>query len=50
MGLALAILGWGLDTQTHVETNIEKLVPQNLESLQNLDTLERATGVGGSST
>jgi len=47
VGLALAVLGWGLDTQTHVETNIEKLVPQNLESLQNLDALEHATGVAG---
>ena len=47
MGLALAVLGWGLDTQTHVETDITKLVPQNLESLQNLNALERATGVGG---
>jgi hypothetical protein len=47
VGLALAALGWGLDTQTKVQTNIEKLVPQNLESLQNLSTLERATGVGG---
>jgi hydrophobe/amphiphile efflux-3 (HAE3) family protein len=47
VGLALAALGWGLDTQTHVETNIEKLVPQNLQSLQNLNALERATGVGG---
>jgi uncharacterized protein len=47
VGLALALLGWGLDTQTHVETNIEKLVPQNLESLQNLHALERATGVAG---
>jgi uncharacterized protein len=47
VGLALAVLGWGLDTQTQVQTNIEKLVPQNLESLQNLSALERATGVGG---
>jgi len=47
VGLALAALGWGLDTQTHVETDITKLVPQNLESLQNLSALERATGVGG---
>jgi uncharacterized protein len=46
-GLALAVLGWGLDTQTHVETDITKLVPQNLQSLQNLNALERATGVGG---
>jgi hydrophobe/amphiphile efflux-3 (HAE3) family protein len=47
VGLALAALGWGLDTQTQVQTNIEKLVPQNLESLRNLNALERATGVGG---
>jgi predicted RND superfamily exporter protein len=46
-GLALAALGWGLDTQTRVETDITKLVPQSLTSLQNLTTLERATGVGG---
>ena len=30
VGLALAALGWGLDTQTKVETDITKLVPQNL--------------------
>ncbi len=47
IGLALAALGWGLDTQTRVETDITKLVPQNLSSLQALTTLERTTGVGG---
>jgi hydrophobe/amphiphile efflux-3 (HAE3) family protein len=47
VGLALAALGWGLDTQTRVETDISKLVPQSLSSLQNLDALERTTGVGG---
>jgi predicted RND superfamily exporter protein len=47
IGLALAALGWGLDTQTHVETNLEKLVPQNMASLRNLDAIERASGVGG---
>jgi hydrophobe/amphiphile efflux-3 (HAE3) family protein len=46
-GLALAALGWGLDTQTKVETDITKLVPQSLGSLSALDTLERKTGVGG---
>jgi predicted RND superfamily exporter protein len=45
-GLALAALGWGLDTQTHVETDITKLVPQSLSSLQALNVLERTTGVG----
>jgi uncharacterized protein len=47
VGLALAALGWALDTQTHVQTNIEKLVPQSMSSLRNLDALERASGVGG---
>jgi hydrophobe/amphiphile efflux-3 (HAE3) family protein len=47
VGLALAVLGWGLDTQTHVQTDIAKLAPQNLSSLRNLTALERATGVGG---
>ena len=47
VGLALAALGWGLDTQTKVQTDITKLVPQSLASLRDLGTLERATGVGG---
>ncbi len=47
VGLAFAVLGWALDTQTHVETNLEKLVPQNLASLRALDALEAASGVGG---
>jgi hydrophobe/amphiphile efflux-3 (HAE3) family protein len=47
VGLALAALGWGLDTQTKVETDITKLVPQSLSSLRALNTLERTTGVGG---
>jgi uncharacterized protein len=47
VGLALAALGWGLDTQTQVQTDITKLVPQHLGSLENLDTAERITGVGG---
>jgi hydrophobe/amphiphile efflux-3 (HAE3) family protein len=47
VGLALAALGWGLDTQTKVETDITKLVPQHLGSLEGLNALERTTGVGG---
>jgi hydrophobe/amphiphile efflux-3 (HAE3) family protein len=47
VGLALAALGWGLDTQTSVETDITKLVPQNLGSLQGVNELERTTGVAG---
>ncbi len=47
IGLVLALAGWGLDTQTQVQTDITKLVPQNLASLQALKTLERTSGVGG---
>jgi hydrophobe/amphiphile efflux-3 (HAE3) family protein len=47
VGLVLAAAGWGLDTQTKVETDITKLVPQSLGSLQALQQLESSTGVGG---
>ncbi len=47
VGLALAALGWGLGTRAKVQTDITKLAPQNMASLQNLDTLERLSGVGG---
>jgi len=47
VGLALAALGWGLDGQTRVQTEITKLVPQNLSSLQGLEQLEHRTGVAG---
>ncbi len=47
VGLALAALGWALDSQTHVETDLTKLVPQNTASLRSLNALERASGVGG---
>ena len=47
VGLVLAVAGWGLDTQTSVQTDVTKLVPQNLASLRNLSTLEADTGVGG---
>src|SRR5947209_8213690 len=47
VGLVLAALGWGLDTQTKVQSDIQKLVPQNLGALRDLRALERSTGVGG---
>jgi predicted RND superfamily exporter protein len=47
IGLALAALGWVLDSQTAVQTDLTKLVPQHTASLRNLNTLERASGVGG---
>ena len=47
IGLAVAAAGWALDTQTRVESDILKLVPQDLPALRDLDTLQRSTGVGG---
>ena len=47
IGLVLAAAGWALDTQTHVESDIQKLVPQDLPALRDLNALQRSTGVGG---
>jgi hydrophobe/amphiphile efflux-3 (HAE3) family protein len=45
--IVLAAAGWGLDTQTKVESDVNKLVPQNLGALQDLQALQKSTGVGG---
>ncbi len=47
IALVLAAAGWALDTQTRVESDIQKLVPQDLGALRDLDALQRSTGVGG---
>ncbi len=47
IAFAVAVAGWALDTQTRVESDIQKLVPQDLPALRDLDTLQRSTGVGG---
>ena len=39
--------GWALDTQTRVESDIQRLVPQDMPALRDLDALQRSTGVGG---
>jgi hydrophobe/amphiphile efflux-3 (HAE3) family protein len=47
IALVLAAAGWALDTQTHVESDIQKLVPQDLPALRDLNALQRSNGVGG---
>ena len=47
VAVVLAAVGWALDTQTSVESDVQKLVPQDLQSLRNLNTLQRSTHVGG---
>jgi predicted RND superfamily exporter protein len=47
VGVVLALLGVGLDTQTPVVSDVQRLVPQDVRSLRDLNTLQRSTGVSG---
>ena len=44
---ALALVGWGLDTQSKVESDVQKLVPSSLPALRDLQQLQKVSGVGG---
>jgi predicted RND superfamily exporter protein len=44
---ALAVAGWAVDPLTEVESDVTRLVPQDLPALQDLEALQRSTGVGG---
>ncbi|HWM12818.1 MAG TPA: MMPL family transporter, partial [Solirubrobacteraceae bacterium] len=46
-GLAVAAVGWALDSQTEVVSDVERLVPQDLQAVQDLRELQRSTGVAG---
>jgi len=47
IGLAVAVVGWGVDTQTEVVSDVRELVPSDLQALQDVQTLEQETGVAG---
>jgi predicted RND superfamily exporter protein len=47
IGLALAVIGWGVGTQIETESNIAKLAPQSLQAVRDLNELQDATGVSG---
>ena len=47
LGLALAALGWVVDTRTEVRSDLQALVPQDLPAVRDLETLQRTTGVAG---
>ena len=46
VALVVAVAGWGLETQTRVESDLTKLVPQN-GAIRDLQALQRSTDVGG---
>ncbi len=46
-GLLLAVCGWVASTGTGVETDIRDLAPPNLKALDDLNELEKETGISG---
>ena len=47
VALALAAIGWVVDTQTEVRSDLPELVPQDLAAVRDLETLQATTGVAG---
>lgn len=47
VGLAVAVLGLAADTQSEVISDIQQLVPQDLQALRDVNTLQKETGVAG---
>jgi uncharacterized protein len=47
IGLAVAVAGLAADTQSTVVSDIQELVPQDLQALKDVNTLQEETGVSG---
>jgi hydrophobe/amphiphile efflux-3 (HAE3) family protein len=47
LGLCAAVVGWGVDTQSEVVSDVQELVPQDLQALKDVRTLQDETGVSG---
>jgi hydrophobe/amphiphile efflux-3 (HAE3) family protein len=47
IGLALAVLGWGVGTQIKTVSDIRELAPQDISAVRDLNELQDATGVSG---
>ncbi len=47
VALAVAVVGWAVDTQTEVVSDVRELVPSDLQALEDVETLEQETGVAG---
>ena len=47
VGLALAVIGWGVGTQIETVSDIRSLAPQNLGAVEDLNELQDTTGVSG---
>ena len=47
VGFAVAVLGLAVDTQSEVVSDVRELVPQDLQALQDVNTLQKESGVAG---
>jgi uncharacterized protein len=47
VGLAVAVVGLALDTQSEVVSDVRELVPQDLQELRDVNALQEETGVSG---
>ena len=47
VGLAVAVVGLALDTQSEVVSDVRELVPQDLQALKDVEVLQEETGVSG---
>ncbi len=47
IGLAVALVGLALDTQSEVVSDVRELVPQDLQELRDVNALQDETGVSG---
>jgi uncharacterized protein len=47
IGLSVAVVGWAVDTQTAVVSDVRELVPRDLQALKDVNELQEETGVSG---
>ena len=47
IGLAVAVVGLALDTQSEVVSDVRELVPEDLQALRDVNVLQEETGVSG---
>ena len=47
VGFVVAVLGLAVDTQSEVVSDVRELVPQDLQALQDVNTLQKESGVAG---
>lgn len=47
VGLAIAVLGWGVSTRVETTSDVRDLAPQDIGAVRELNELEKTTGVSG---